>query len=93
VPFGLQIKGFGTDEAGEIYVLGDGSGGGRVLKIVPIPATPALVNLATRLRVETGENVGISGFILTGRRAKEHSHPRIGPSLSHGGQKPLPTGS
>ncbi|HSH37763.1 MAG TPA: hypothetical protein VK993_03170, partial [Chthoniobacterales bacterium] len=87
---GMQIKGFGTDEAGEIYVLGDGSNGGQVLKIVPIPAVPALVNLSTRLRVETGENVGIAGFILTGSAAKSIAVRGIGPSLSFGGQKPLP---
>ena len=86
--FGMQIKGFGTDDAGEVYVLGDSSAGGRVFKIVPIPAEPALVNLATRLRVETGENVGISGFILTGSASKNIAIRVIGPSLSHGGQKP-----
>ena len=86
--FGMQIKGFGTDDAGEVYVLGDSSAGGRVFKIVPIPAEPALVNLATRLRVETGENVGISGFILTGSAAKNIALRAIGPSLSFGGQKP-----
>ncbi|CAA9224693.1 MAG: hypothetical protein AVDCRST_MAG42-1358 [uncultured Chthoniobacterales bacterium] len=87
--FGMQIKGFGTDDAGEIYVLGDsGSTGGQVLKIVPIPATPALLNLSTRLRAETGENVGISGFILTGSAPKNIAIRGIGPSISHGGQKP-----
>ena len=86
--FGMQIKGFGTDDAGEIYVLADfgGSTGGQVLKIVPIPAAPALVNLSTRLRVETGENVGIAGFILTGSAPKNIAVRAIGPSLSVGGQ-------
>ena len=86
--FGMVIKGFGADDAGELYVLGDsgGSAGGQVLKIVPIPATPALVNLSTRLRVETGENVGIAGFILTGSAAKTVAVRAIGPSLNSGGQ-------
>lgn len=86
--FGMQIKGFGTDDASEIYVLADsgGSTGGQVLKIVPIPATPGLVNLSTRLRVETGENVGIAGFILTGSAPKEITVRALGPSLNVGGQ-------
>ena len=84
--FGMQIKGFGTDDAGEIYVLGDGSSGGQVLKIVAIPAAPALVNLSTRLRVETGENVGIAGFIMAGSAPKSIAVRAIGPSLSVNGQ-------
>ena len=86
--FGMVIKGFGSDDAGEIYVLGDsgGSTGGRALKIVSIPAAPALVNLSTRLRVETGENVGIAGFILTGSAPKSIAVRALGPSLNVNGQ-------
>jgi glucose/arabinose dehydrogenase len=86
--FGLQLKGFGSDLAGNIYALGDAGGatGGRVLKLVPIPAAPALVNLSTRLRVETGENVGIAGFIVTGSTAKTVGVRALGPSLAVSGQ-------
>jgi len=55
------LKGFGKDDSGEIYALGDTSGpvggGGTVYKIVSIPAAPAIQNLSTRLKVETGDNV------------------------------------
>jgi hypothetical protein len=83
------VKGFGIDGSGEIYVLGDGAGGGQALKMVAIPAAPALVNLSTRLRVETGENVGIAGFILTGSAPKNIAVRAIGPSLNVNGQ-PVP---
>jgi glucose/arabinose dehydrogenase len=91
---GLLLKGFGEDSNGEIYVLADTSSGpsgttGRVLKIVPAPATPALVNLSTRLRVQVGDNVLIGGFILTGSAPKKVMLRGIGPSLKTNGQ-PLP---
>jgi hypothetical protein len=60
-----------------------------VLKIVPAPASPALVNLATRMRVQTGDNVLIGGFILTGSVPKKVILRAIGPSLTANNQ-PLP---
>ena len=39
-------------------------------------------NIATRLDVETGENVGIGGFIITGNAAKKVLIRGIGPSLA-----------
>ena len=45
----------------------------------PIPTT--LGNISTRLRVETGDNVLIGGFIITGTQAKEVIVRAIGPSL------------
>jgi hypothetical protein len=90
----LLLKGFGQDASGELYVLADTNIGptgttGRVLKIVPAPASPALVNLATRMRVQTGDNVLIGGFILTGSAPKKVILRAIGPSLTAGNQ-PLP---
>ena len=41
----------------------------------------ALVNLSTRLAVQTGENVLIAGFIITGNDAKKLLLRAIGPSL------------
>ena len=38
----------------------------------PTPATQSL-NLSTRMRVETGDNVGIGGFIITGTAPKQSS--------------------
>jgi hypothetical protein len=53
----------------------------------PIPTpTPAptsnLANLSTRLFVQTGDNVGIGGFIITGTDPKKVLIRAIGPSLS-----------
>ena len=88
---GLLLKGFGQDANGELYVLADTNIGptgttGRILKIVPAPASPALVNLATRLRVQTGSNVLIGGFILTGSTSKKVILRAIGPSLKANNQ-------
>jgi WD40 repeat protein len=46
----------------------------------PIPSQ--LLNIATRLRVQTGENVLIGGFIITGTEPKKAIIRGIGPSLS-----------
>jgi hypothetical protein len=49
----------------------------------PIAGTPApqLLNISTRLRVQTGENVLIGGFIITGMDPKRVLIRAIGPSL------------
>jgi len=47
----------------------------------PSPASQA-VNLATRLFVQTGDNVGIGGFIITGTAPKHVLLRAIGPSLT-----------
>ena len=53
----------------------------------PTPtATPGqLGNISTRLQVETGENVLIGGFIVTGTQAKRVIVRAIGPSLTAAG--------
>jgi hypothetical protein len=53
----------------------------------PTPtATPAqALNLSTRMRVETGDNVGIGGFIIRGTTPKHVLIRAIGPSLTHSG--------
>ena len=48
------------------------------------PAAQA-VNLSTRMRVQTGDNVGIGGFIITGSAPKHVLLRAIGPSLSRFG--------
>lgn len=46
-------------------------------------ATPSqALNLSTRMRVQTGENVGIGGFIITGSAPKHILLRAIGPSLA-----------
>jgi hypothetical protein len=47
----------------------------------PTPATAQALNLATRLRVETGDNVLIGGFIISGPSSKQIVVRGIGPSL------------
>ena len=88
---GLFLKGFGTDNTGEVYALidsniGPSGAGGEVDKIVSITPSPAFVNLSTRLLVETGENVLIGGFIITGSDGEDVVLRGIGPSLSVNGQ-------
>ena len=50
-------------------------------------ATPAAqaINFSTRLRVQTGDNVGIGGFIVTGSTPKHVVLRAIGPSLAQFG--------
>ena len=50
----------------------------------PTPATQTL-NLSTRMRVQTGDNVGIGGFIITGSTPKHVLLRGIGPSLAASG--------
>jgi hypothetical protein len=46
------------------------------------PGTAQAVNLSTRMRVQTGDNVGIGGFIITGTAPKHVLLRAIGPSLA-----------
>ena len=87
---GILLKGFGQDDNGEVYALGDGNGDGFVYKIVSIPAVPTLLNLSTRLNVGTGGNVLIGGFIVTGSANEEFVLRGIGPSLPLTGSLPNP---
>jgi serine protease AprX len=47
----------------------------------PTPAAQA-VNLSTRMRVQTGDNVGIGGFIISGSAPKHVLLRAIGPSIT-----------
>lgn len=83
---GLYLKAFGRDANGEIYVLagstvGPSGTGGSVFKIVQPAPAPAVVNLSTRVRVDTGNNAAIGGFIVIGSAAKPMLLRGIGPSL------------
>jgi hypothetical protein len=52
----------------------------------PTPIPPAQANnLSTRMRVGTGDNVGIGGFIITGTAPKHVLLRAIGPSLTQSG--------
>ena len=50
----------------------------------PPPSATKLANISTRLRVETGDNVLIGGFIVTGAEPKRLMVRAIGPSLAVG---------
>jgi glucose/arabinose dehydrogenase len=63
---------------GALYYL---TRGGRVFRIQATPSQA--MNISTRARVETGDNVLIGGFIVTGSAAKRVIVRAIGPSL-HG---------
>lgn len=55
----------------------------------PTPSPPHLLNIATRLRVQTGDNVLIGGFIITGTDPKQLVIRGIGPSLAQFFSDPL----
>jgi hypothetical protein len=57
----------------------------------PTPAGATLANVSTRLRVETGDNVLIGGFIITGTQTKKVILRAIGPSLNIAGELDDPT--
>jgi autotransporter-associated beta strand protein len=48
----------------------------------PVPGVGHLANISTRLRVETGDNALIGGFIVTGTQPKKVILRAIGPSLA-----------
>jgi hypothetical protein len=46
------------------------------------PGTAQAINLSTRMRVQTGDNVGIGGFIISGTAPKHVLLRAIGPSIT-----------
>ncbi len=68
-----------------IHNSGDGSGSitESVRNVFLRPAAQAL-NLSTRMFVETGDRVGIAGFIITGSAPKQVLLRVLGPSMAHG---------
>jgi hypothetical protein len=57
----------------------------------PTGAPAQAVNLSTRMRVRSGDNVGIGGFIITGSDPKQVLLRAIGPSLTSSGvPDPIP---
>ncbi|HWM23399.1 MAG TPA: hypothetical protein VNP98_01130 [Chthoniobacterales bacterium] len=51
----------------------------------PSPTPIQALNLSTRMRVQTGDNAGIGGFIITGTDSKQVLLRGIGPSLGASG--------
>jgi hypothetical protein len=52
------------------------------LTVQQTPANPTLVNISTRLLIQTGGKVGIGGFIITGTDAKKVLIRGMGPTLT-----------
>src|SRR5881392_577634 len=67
---------------GALYYLAQGSGG-QVFRINALPAQA--LNISGRARVETGQGVVISGFIVTGTTPKRVGVRALGPSLANFG--------
>jgi hypothetical protein len=51
----------------------------------PIPEVTRALNLSTRMNVQTGDNAGIGGFIITGSVPKHVLIRGLGPSLTNSG--------
>jgi dipeptidyl aminopeptidase/acylaminoacyl peptidase len=52
------------------------------IAVAPSPTPAQAINLSTRMRVQTGDNVGIAGFIITGSAPKQVLVRALGPSLT-----------
>jgi len=52
------------------------------LRVVPVPAGAQLVNVSTRLVIQTGAKVGIGGFIISGTDPKKVLIRALGPTLA-----------
>ena len=77
-PVDLQV---GPD--GALYYLAQGSGG-QVFRISAPSGPPArALNISGRSRIETGDRIAISGFIVTGNALKRIVVRAIGPSLAN----------
>jgi sugar lactone lactonase YvrE len=73
-------SGVAVDSEGNIYVADFGN---DTIRVGTSPAKPAqLLNIATRLKVLSGDNVLIGGFIITGTAPKRVIILGIGPSLA-----------
>jgi len=63
---------------------------GQTVTVTQASST-TLANISTRLRVETGDNALIGGFIITGTQPKRVIVRGIGPSLPFSGKLDSPT--
>ena len=74
---------FSTINSSGFTVRSDASNAGIILTVTGggLPPPTTLANISTRLRVETGDNVLIGGFIVTGTQPKKVIVRAIGPSL------------
>ncbi|HEV2842257.1 MAG TPA: DNRLRE domain-containing protein [Chthoniobacterales bacterium] len=78
--FGWVIRGNETDP-GTAQRFNSGENASNPPQLTVTYDVPTLANISTRLRVETGDNVLIGGFIVTGTQPKRIIVRAIGPSL------------
>jgi hypothetical protein len=65
-----------------VLIAGGGTNDSRGAELyTESPTAPSLLNISTRLRVQTGDNAMIGGFIITGTQTKTVIVRGIGPSL------------
>jgi Kelch motif len=95
---GYDSSGAPAAPTAEVYGLPLGCGTGTPTPTATATSTPnptatptILANISTRLRVETGDNVLIGGFIVTGTQLKRVIVRAIGPSLPFTGTLADPT--
>lgn len=79
-----QPNGLFVDKEGRIFVADTGNNTIRVAAPISVPQS---LNSSTRVLVESGENVLIGGFIITGSVPKKVALRAIGPSLAASGVK------
>ena len=82
------IGGEGSEETAERFNSRENTSNPPRLTVTyttPTATPPQLVNISTRMRVQTGENALIGGFIITGNAAKKVILRAIGPSLADDG--------
>ncbi len=71
--------GDGEDNLSEFRTFSDPKNGGSVVR------TGRAINISTRLRAQTGDNVLIGGFVITGTEPKKVIVRAVGPSLAAAG--------
>ncbi len=72
------LRAMGVDSAGYVYIIDQNK-----VRIGASTVTPQLLNVSTRLRVLTDDNVLIGGFIIAGSNMKKVIIRAIGPSLEN----------
>jgi WD40 repeat protein len=70
---------------GNVLVAAGNGGSGSLASAELYHSAPQAINLSTRMFVQTGDNVGIGGFIITGSTPKHVVLRAIGPSLTNFG--------
>ena len=84
----VMMGGEGTDRTAKRFASREELGAPPRLQItytVPGGSAPQLLNISTRMRVETGDNALIGGFIIGGNQPKRVILRAIGPSLTQRG--------